>query len=96
MGTPITVLNTYSLGTCGKPPIPATTTLNSTVKCGGIPVVVVGSYWGFHCSGDDCHTETAVRGSSTVMIENRQVMNKGSSLLHGDTSGIGNSTVLIG
>ena len=96
MGTPITVLGTISLGTCGKPPIPASSSTCSTVQAGGRPVVVQGSYWGFHCSSDDCHIETASQGSARVRACGMSVLKQGSSLSFGDTSGVGVAQITVG
>lgn len=96
MGTPITVVGTISLGTCGKPPIPASSTNCATVQAGGRPVVVQGSYWGFHCSSDDCHAELAAQGSARVLAGGVPVLRQGSTLTFGDTSGVGVAQITVG
>lgn len=92
-GQPICRIGDMSLGTCGKPAIPALQSNTTAVFVNGRPPIVVTSYRGTHCD-DDCHDEFCVIGNPTVLISGKAVDTMGKVLSAGDMAGQGSSNVL--
>ena len=81
-----------SLGACGYPPIPATSSIAMGVYINGRRPMIVGSIWGNHCR-DDCHFERCVQGDPTVLVNDKPIVCLGDVLSNGDIAGTGSLNV---
>ena len=91
-GNPVSRVGDISLGSCGKPAIPALSSNARAVFVNGRPVMNVGSVWGTHCT-DDCHTGIAITGNPTVLVSGSPIVTIGKVELHGDIPGQGSPNV---
>ena len=91
-GQAVCRIGDISIGACGKPAIPALTSNAVGVLVNGRAPIVVGSYWGTHCD-DGCHSEYAIIGNNTVLVNGKPIVTKGKILMHGDITGIGSYNV---
>lgn len=92
-GRPVSRIGDMSAGACGKPPIPAVSSNARQVFVNGRPPVVVGSFWGYHCDSDDCHSEIAVSGNATVLVNGQPIVIASSVLSFGDIVATGSPNV---
>lgn len=82
-----------SLGTCGKPAIPAISSTAINVLINNRKPIIVGSFWGTHCD-DGCHSEYGIVGNSTVLVNGKPIITVGAVLSKGDITGMGSYNVL--
>lgn len=92
-GKPVARLGDMSAGACGKPPIPAVSSNARNVLVNGKPPMIVGSFWGYHCDSDDCHSEVAVSGNPHVLVNNQPILTVSSVLSFGDITAQGSPNV---
>ena len=93
MAGAVTRLGDMSAGACGKPPIPAVSSNARNVLVNGKPPINIGSFWGYHCDDDDCHSEIAVSGCNLVLVNGQPIVTVSSVLSFGDIVAQGSPNV---
>lgn len=82
-------------GHSGFPPT-TSTSFESKLIVGGMPVVVDGSSFAEHCKQNEgCHPSVAIASSSKVIVNGKALCLQGDSTSCGDTIASGNSKLVV-